>query len=541
MAASINYSDWSSAIGKKLPIPGIEEVIETHLSLVVLARERVYKFKKPLLLSFVDYSSFRKRWISATQEVLLNRRLTKDVYYGIRAVSYVSGKWKWVGELYEEPSIENIPKHHPNDNVAVVMRRLDSRDFLNELLKQGSVDFNEHLKPLVKVIAEFHTTGSLREIEPDKYQLSLEENLEDNIKALDDLNSLPNFSHLIKRATRFYRQNYPKLRRLIYQRAKEGWVVEGHGDLRLEHVCYDRTFTPPFIQIFDCVEFNSKIRQSDACCEIAFLLMELEANYRTDLAKAVEQEYLCRMQDKDFEKILPLFKHYRALVRAKVNYFRASQLPTTSKEHSACLVQVKKLLSLASRYAFAKIDPLIIIVCGLMGTGKSTLANLLSEHLYAIHLNSDLTRKEIFQDLEAEDSSEAPYQQGIYSLEATDATYRAIVHQASIYLGYGNPVILDATFSKHSHRRLALELAHSKKVPLYIVECLLNRDETLNRLAVRSAQGQSISDGRPELYDNQVASWEKIDDSEGDDLLRIDMSTAPEVSCQKILAEFFIG
>jgi hypothetical protein len=276
--------------------------IETHISHLFLAGDVVYKVKKPVRYSFVDYSTLAKRKFFAQEELRLNRRLAPSVYLGILPISRDDHGWQLGGDA------------NPAEYV-LIMRRLPERRMLDFLLERGQVA-PQMMAAVAEMVASFHSeAASTRRIRafghPSAVRRVWEENLDDialfaglSVEA-GGLGAVRAFGDY------FLRRHFD----LMARRASEGRVREVHGDLHCEHVC----FAPEGIQIFDCVEFNRKFRRCDAASEIAFLLMDLEYRGAAELGRKFLGHYLELTGDRELTELLPFYCCYRALVRGKVH------------------------------------------------------------------------------------------------------------------------------------------------------------------------------------------------------------------------------
>ena len=513
---------WSSALAPLLPQELGSEWRETHISLVALTREQAFKFKKPIKFPFVDYSTFQLRWQAACAEVRLNRRLTAGVYLGVRTVRYNGERFEWCSELIADPQEHSCPALAESDNVAVVMWRLDQERFLSHLLARGEDVSTHDLDQLAHKLAAFHRLHTLSGESADRACVQLASNALDNFRDVR-AGALPHrfgaeYAALLDRSERYAREFLDRNQALLSSRARTGRIVDGHGDLRLEHICLE----PRGIQIYDCVEFSAPIRIADVAAEIGFVCMDLEYCGRDDLAQALERAYSHYRADPELGAVLPFFKQYRAMVRAKVEGLRAMQLPADSSDQAHEFRTVQRYLSLAARYASGAPTQMLILVCGVTGTGKSNLARGLALNLYCAHFNSDVVRKELLSS--SEDTRRLGFGSGIYSSQSSELTYAELLKRARSELSHGRSVILDASFMRREHRAAALELARDSGIRIALIECVLNYNENIKRLASRVAAGRSVSDGRPEILNEQLKRWEKISPEEMERYLRLEMS-----------------
>ena len=304
------------------------EVEETHISWVILCKHDVYKIKKPMVYDFLDFGTLEKRKYFCEQEVLLNNRLTKDIYLGVVPISQTKGNI----------IIDN------NSNVidyAVHMRRLPSQKRMDLMLTHGAVDY-EHMRQLARVLAEFHQVSEVKTNRP----LDLLEAVNDLSEFRDYVDDyLGNaYAGLIERTCRFNENFLSHYSYLLEARCKNGFVRDCHGDLHARNI-----FLLEEPVIFDCIEFNESLRHIDVLNEIAFLCMDLEAKEFRELS-----EYFFRVYNKrnmiccstDERRLFTFFKAYRSNVRAKVNLLRA-QSSSNDPEH---LKMATLYLDLMSHY-----------------------------------------------------------------------------------------------------------------------------------------------------------------------------------------------
>lgn len=156
-----------------------------------------------------------------------------------------------------------------------------------------------------------------------------------------------------------------------------------------------------------------------------------------------------------------------------------------------------------------KIKPFLVVLCGLTGTGKSTLAAALAEISRFEILRSDELRKRI-AGLDKREHRYEPFGEGIYSCDFFDATYKALLKEASRLLGKGEGVILDASFKKEKYRREARDIANSFHVPFLLIECTCPDELIKQRLIKREREGVDMSDGRWPVFLKQKSDFESF-------------------------------
>jgi len=468
--------------------------LETHISHLFFAGDLVYKIKKAVQYSFVDYSTPAKRKYFLQEELLLNRRLAPSVYLGILPISHDDYGWQLGSDA------------HPAEYV-LVMRRLPARRMLDYLLEQGQVTV-PMMQSLAELLAQFHAEArgneKIRERgKPEVIRKALEQNLED----LRPFIGRGLSEEIFAAAEQFFDRSLSLYRELMDRRVAEGRIRELHGDLHCEHVC----FAPEGIQIFDCLEFNPDLRRFDVAAEIAFLLMDLECRGAGELGRAFLDRYVELSGDRELPGLLSFYKCYRALVRGKVYALQSAKMSDVAGSY----------FDLAYSYTWDEFKPFLILVCGLTGSGKSTLARALGRRLGLPVVSSDVTRKTLAGASAAPQL--ASYGEGIYSPAMTEKTYASLVEQAESLILDGRGAILDATFRRQAHRAAVMDLAERRRVPLVVIRCRLPEGLVQERLARRSEAGDDISDGRWEIYVAQRESFEPIADIPQERYLTLNM------------------
>jgi uncharacterized protein len=307
---------------------------------------------------------------------------------------------------------------------------------------------------------------------------------------------------------------------LFVSRVRGGYIRDCHGDLRLEHVylldAADAVaHQASSIAILDGIEFNERFRYSDVTSEVAFLAMELDAAHRPDLSHAFVDSYVSATRDDTLRELLPFYTCYRACVRGKVASFQLDEAEVPPTQRESARQQAAAMFALAASYTGGPTRSTLLLMGGLMGTGKSTFARALQRELGWALFSSDTLRKRLARLNPAQPQADA-FGQGIYSRERTARTYDALVKEAGRALADGRSVVLDATFLRRVDRQAAAQQAAKFGIRTIFVECLCPREVALERLARRwksriegtQEAASRASDARPDLYDAQAAAWE---------------------------------
>jgi uncharacterized protein len=309
------------------------EFIETHISLVFLTREYVYKVKKPVDFGFLDFTSLNKRKYFCEQEVKLNRRLSPDIYLGVVEITFDRDRISFNGKGQVE-------------EYAVQMKRIPEELLLDKLLEKGQVD-REMMGALSERLARFYASAETNEriksfAKPERVKQDTDENFEQTGKYIGAVISKPIYEEIQKRTNEFFRNRET----LFHRRIVSNRIRDCHGDLRLEHIFWGKE-----IAIFDCVEFNERFRYTDVAADIGFLAMDLDYHGREDLSEHLIRSYIEKSGDQELKKILDFYKCYRAYVRGKVESFRLDDPNIPKEEKGKALQRAQKYFDLAHRYA----------------------------------------------------------------------------------------------------------------------------------------------------------------------------------------------
>ncbi len=306
------------------------ELRQTHTSFVILLEDVVYKIKKPVNFGFLDYSTLEKRKHFCQREVYLNRRLCEDIYLGVVPISKTNG-----GYRVEDDT--NVVEY------AVKMKRIREEELLINRLDRVS---EEDLRRILFKLKEFYSKAERR---PEFGKLEvMKQNTDENFlqteKFIGVTLSREDYEFIKSRTEKFYSKHGQVFKR----RVEEGKVIDGHGDIRLEHVALFKDK----VCIFDCIEFNERFRCLDHLNDFCFLTMELDYYGKEELSNFLEREYKAIMgEGEDYELLLPFFKAYRAYVRGKVNSFLLEDKNLSEEERERAKVRAKKFFELSRSYA----------------------------------------------------------------------------------------------------------------------------------------------------------------------------------------------
>ena len=297
-------------------------------------------------------------------------------------------------------------------------------------------------------------------------------------------------------------------------------VRDGHGDLRLEH-CY--LAADGSVQIIDCIEFNDRFRYGDVCADVAFLAMDLAWNERADLSEAFLASYARAADDYDLYTVVDFYESYRAFVRGKVSAMLAEDADADAAVRERARLQARKYFLLAEACTQPPLEaPRLYAVGGLIATGKSSVAGRLAAMLRAPHIEADRTRKRL-AGLDPLTPWRDDAFSGNYTPAKTQAVYAELRRRAEVVLRSGRSVVIDASFRDRTERAQLTELAERTGCQLKFIECHAPAELCRERLRKR-ALGPSASDGRSEIFDAFVRSYEPVVELAPEQHLRIDTS-----------------
>ncbi len=501
--------------------PARVELKQTHISYVFIAGETVFKVKKPVHFAFLDCSKLARRFHYCTEEVRLNARLSPRVYLGVfailkRARSFVLGP--------------EVRVEHPEAvEYAVKMRRLPEDRMLDRLLAAGQVE-SRTIRAIAARIADFHASA------PSKHGWAYGSAAAIWRGVIEDIAQNQDFiGHTLRQdqftaIDAFCRAFITAHWRPLNERARQGRVREGHGDLRAEHICLEGNENE--IEVIDCVEFSEQLRYGDVASEIAFLAMDLERLGAPRLAEELVEAYAEIAGDEELALFVPFYKCYRACVRGKVESLRSLEREVGAAQSERACQLARSYFELAWRYARGA-SPALIVVCGLSGSGKSTVARMLQHRKGFEIINSDRVRKRLAA-VSAHEHVHSDYGTDIYSGRFTRITYGAMLGEAESLLSDGRGAILDATFKASADRQRALAIAARCGVPVLFVECVVSEDEAIRRLERRASIPGEVSDATVEVYERQRAEFEPLGEIAAQNRLRIDTTRPREYLAAEI-------
>jgi aminoglycoside phosphotransferase family enzyme/predicted kinase len=465
------------------------EVRQTHISAVFLADPFVYKVKKPVNLGFLDFSTLEKRHHFCQEEVRLNARLAPEAYVGVVPVVKAAH-----GPCFEAegPAIE----------WAVKMQRLPDDVTFLERLRRGALK-TELAETLAGRIAGFHrrAEGGARIAEFGRFE-AIRRVIQDIYSQSEAHVGVTVGAAVFGRLRSLAEGELNRLRWLIDDRAARGVPRDCHGDLHLDHVYYFEDRQPPRdLVIIDCIEFNERFRFGDPVADMAFPAMDFAFYGRRDLARTFAEAYFRASGDDAGRALLPMYVAYRATVRGSVEGMLVGETEVSEAERAAARTRARAhwLLALGELEQPGR-RPGLVLVTGLPGTGKSSLARKLSEAGHFRVIRSDVVRKELAG------SPDASLPESFYTAEWNARIYAECLRRAEALLFEGERVLVDANFREERERSRFLKCARGYGVIGCLLLCKTAPATVRRRLQERSGDA---SDADWSVYQKVAQEWEE--------------------------------
>jgi len=485
-------------------VTGPVRLAETHISWVLLTGAFAYKIKKPLRLSFLDYSTLERRRELCEEEVRLNRRHAPDLYLGVSAI----------GGTVAEPRVDG---GGPALEYAVRMRQFDAGEELVALLAAGTVDAGD-LAALGEAVARLHAAAAAATDPRHGHPDTVRRITGDNFAELRRLPECGPAASAVDALELRLAGEVERLRSLMLGRQAAGRVRECHGDLHCGNVVRWQGRLVPF----DGLEFDEALRFIDVVNDVAFLTMDLAERGRGDLRRAVLQAWCETLGDFAGLPLLPYYECYRSLVRAKVAALAALQSSADPARRAAAVADCLRYLDWAGTRLVPR-RPGLLLTCGLSGSGKTWLARQVAPALGALHLRSDVERKRL-AGLAPHEDSRSPPDGGIYTPAFNERTYARLEQCAVAALAAGETVLVDAACLRRAERLKFLDLARARGAPAVILACHAPDEMLHRRVAERRAARSDASEAGPELLERQAGYWEPFDDREQAQVVPVDTS-----------------
>jgi aminoglycoside phosphotransferase family enzyme/gluconate kinase len=484
------------------PVRGFR-VIETHISWVLLTGSYAYKIKKPVNLGFLDFSTLDKRRHYCEEELRLNQRLAPELYLAVIPIAGSAAA----------PALDGSG---PIVEYAVKMREFPQDAQLDRLLVRNGLTA-EHIIALAGEIAQFHDRAAVAAADsPFGGAEEVWQPAGENFAQIRPHLDAEEDRILLDELLAWSRQTHARLAGEWEQRRRGGFIRECHGDMHLGNMA----LVDGKVLIFDCIEFNERLRWIDVMSEIAFATMDLYDRGRPGLAHRLLNDYLQHGGDYAGLRVLRFYQVYRALVRAKVACLRLAQSGLSDEERDGIRRHYRQYLRLAERYTRDAPTPLII-THGLSGSGKTTISDTLLESSGAVRVRSDVERKRLF-GLSPEARSGSGIAGGLYTPDATMRTYERLAALARTVITAGFPVIIDAAFLKERQREQFRRLADEVRVPFVIFHCSASPQQLRERLRHRQTAARDASEATLQVLEHQLATQEPLRDDEAARIFTID-------------------
>ncbi len=485
------------------------ELIETHISWVILTGDIAYKIKKPVALEFLDFSTLAARKHYCEEELRLNRRLASELYLGVVEIRQTPAG----------PMIGGGESDGPVIDYAVRMRRFDQRRLASRMAAEGRLT-PALCREIGRTIARFH--NALEPLAPPAHDDPAAPGTPGAIFAAARQNfaqieaALP--AHEDRSVLRALEEaafgDYERLEPRMRQRLERGYVRECHGDLHLGNiVLLDGRVLP-----FDCIEFNPAFRLVDIQCEIGFVVMDLDGRELPGEANRVLNTWLEYTGDYAGLDLHGFYDVYLALVRAKISLLSAT---AAAADRAPDLGDYSRYLALAAA-GRRRLPGFLCLMMGVSGSGKSTIAESLAARYSAIRLRSDVERKRLFDLAPDADSAGAGLTERLYGEATSERVYERLETLAGTVLDAGLPVIVDATFLERHRRSSFRELAARRGLAFLIVHCIAGEAELERRITARQRDAGEVSEADVAVMRRQLQTVEGPSGEEAGHLILVD-------------------
>lgn len=469
------------------PVQEPIQLIQTHVSYVLLTGEYVYKLKKPVDFGFLNYSTLEKRKHFCEEELRLNDRGAPGLYLDVLPIVQTEKGFQLItsgdaesGDVESGTVVEYV----------VRMRQFPQEALLTSLYERGELT-EARLQELATVIAEFHlnapTNDYIRSFGAvDQVRQAFDENFEQTEQYIGGPQTQQQFDETRDYCDRFFAEQADR----FVERMQNNWIRECHGDLHLRNIAYwnDRLW------LFDCIEFNEPFRFVDVMFDIAYIVMDLEARQRPDLSNLFLNTYIEQTGDWEGLQVLPIYVSRQTYVRAKVTSFLLNDPSVPEAEKQKAFDTAALYYRLAWDYAQPRQGQLMIM-SGLSGSGKTTVARQVARQTGAIHIRSDAVRKHL---------GGVPLMQrggdDLYTPEMTQKTYGRLLDLGMKLVKQGYSVILDAKYDRQALRESVIQAAEAHPVPLQILHCDAPQEVLHDRLKQRTGD---IADATADLLPRQ--------------------------------------
>ena len=468
------------------------QLIETHMSYVLLAGADAWKIKKALNLGFADFSTLALRRHFCDEELRLNRRTAPQLYLDVRPVTGTA----------RQPVIDG---QGPAIDWVLHMRAFAQDGLWDHLARRGALGATQ-VDALVDALCDLHRVAAVAA--PDSHHGRPEHvraPMSDNLRVLGGLCRVGDDRNALQRLRQWEAQAFDNLREVFARRQAAGRVREAHGDLHLGNV----TQIDGRPVLFDCLEFNADLRWTDVFSDVAFMAMDLRSHGLDALSHRFVNAYVELSGDADGLRVLRYYRVHRALVRAKVSALRAAQIDAATDVERQALHHYLQVALEGSHPP----HPVLMLTHGFSGSGKTVATQGLLEAWGAIRFRADVERKRLF-GLDPLQRSGPARQALLYSRQASQATQQHLRDLATLALQSGYSVILDATFLAREARDRARALAASLGVGFAILHFEARPDTLRERVRQRASRRDDASDADLAVLESQLSNAQPLQDDE---------------------------
>ncbi|MDK1020882.1 MAG: AAA family ATPase [Candidatus Hydrogenedentes bacterium] len=492
-------------------VPGPIQLVQTHISYVVLTGGYAYKVKKAVDLGFLNFSTLERRRHYCHEELRLNKLFAPALYLEVVPIVGTDGGYRFALPGEEDNAVE----------YAVKMKQFEESQLLINVFERGELT-EERILEIATKLAALHraslTNESIAEYgRPESVAAMAEENYGHVRPFIGTTQDEEQFKETKAFTDAFIRENGA----IFERRRAEGMIRECHGDLHLNNICiYNGR-----IEFFDRIEFTDLFKNIDVIYDLAFLMMDLQYRGRKDLANILVNTYLEQRGDYEGALLLPLYLSMRAYVRGKVNSILQAGEHLDAGERNAAIEEAKAYFKHAWEYTRPK-QGAVLCISGLSGSGKSTIARRLAQPLDALYLRADAVRKHL-AGIPLEETGES-----LYTEEMTRRTYSELTRLGMRLADRGFTVILDAKFDRVEERRETIESAGARGLPLKFLLCSTGLATMKQRL--RNRRGD-VSDATSDLLEQQAAEFEAF--SEAERALTIEVDTTHPPNYERLVDE----
>lgn len=485
------------------------KLIQTHCSYVLLTGDYAYKLKKPVDFGFMNYSTLEARKHFCFEELRLNCIGAPEIYLEVCPITQTGDKYQLggTGEVVE---------------YTLKMRQFPQEALFSEMFQSGELK-QEHIIELAQVVAQYHAKAATSDRissfgEVSQIRAAFDQNYQQTEKYIGIIQTQQQFNETKDYTDKFFRDRTS----LFKSRKENNFIRECHGDLHLRNIClwHDR------IMLFDCIEFNEAFRFVDVMYDIAFVIMDLSAGNRKDLANIFLNTYIEQTGDYQGLQILPLYLSRQAYVRAKVTSFLLDDTGLSEAQKQQAVKTAADYYKQAWEYT-KPTQGRLILMSGLSGSGKSTTARYLAPQLGAVHLRSDAIRKHLARIPLLQRGGDE-----LYTPEMNQKTYSRLMELGIMLARLGFSVILDAKYDKQQLRGEVIEKANQHQIKMQIVNCSAPEQVLRQRLIKRKGD---VADSTADLLPSQMKTAEPFNEKEKSYLIILDTTRPQEAQLKEVI------